>query len=105
MVLHNLDPTNGLCNGTQGVVINMSQHVIEIQITSGNFKGNTAFILHIILDSTDGDFPFKLRCCQFPLQLAFAMTINKSQGQSLTYTRLDLCIPVFSHSQLYIALS
>jgi len=105
MVLRNLDPANGLCNGTRGVVINMSQHVIEIRITSGDFRGNTAFIPRIILDSTEGDFPFKLRRCQFPLRLAFAMTINKSQGQSLTYTGLDLRIPVFSHGQLYVALS
>ena len=33
------------------------------------------------------------------------MTINKSQGQSLMYTGLDLSTPVFSHGQLYVALS
>ncbi|EJT96831.1 hypothetical protein DACRYDRAFT_59976, partial [Dacryopinax primogenitus] len=36
---------------------------------------------------------------------AFAMTINKAQGQSVTNVGLDLCIPVFSHGQLYVALS
>ena len=85
--------------------INMSHCVIEIQITASDFKGDTAFIPRIVLDSSDGDFPFKLRRRQFPLQLAFAMTINKSQGQSLTYTGLDLHTPVFSHGQLYVALS
>ena len=30
MLLHNLDPANGLCNGTQGVFINISQCMIEI---------------------------------------------------------------------------
>ena len=105
MLLHNLDSANGLCNGTRSVVVNMSQHVIEIQITAGDFKGNTAFVPRVVLNSSDTDFPFKLRCCQFPLRLAFAMTINKSQGQSLTYTGLDLHTPVFSHGQLYVALS
>ena len=105
MLLRNLDPANGLCNGTRGVVINMSHRVIEIRITAGDFKGNTAFIPRIVLDSSDSDFPFKLRRRQFPLRLAFAMTINKSQGQSLTYTGLDLRTPVFSHGQLYVALS
>jgi ATP-dependent DNA helicase PIF1 len=57
------------------------------------------------LDSSESDFPFKLRRHQFPLHLAFAMTINKSQGQSLKYTGLDLHTPVFSHGQLYVALS
>jgi len=33
------------------------------------------------------------------------MTINKSQGQSVKYVGLDLCTHVFSHGQLYVALS
>jgi hypothetical protein len=33
------------------------------------------------------------------------MTINKSQGQSVTHVGLDLHTPVFSHGQLYVALS
>ncbi|KIJ17889.1 hypothetical protein PAXINDRAFT_72811, partial [Paxillus involutus ATCC 200175] len=38
-------------------------------------------------------------------RLAFCMTINKSQGQSVQYVGLDLRTPVFSHGQLYVALS
>ena len=33
------------------------------------------------------------------------MTINKSQGQGVKNVGLDLCTPVFSHRQLYVALS
>ena len=33
------------------------------------------------------------------------MTINMSQGQSVKYVGLDLHTPVFSHGQLYVALS
>ncbi|KAF9045955.1 hypothetical protein BDZ89DRAFT_942473 [Hymenopellis radicata] len=33
------------------------------------------------------------------------MTINKSQGQSVQHIGLDLRTPVFSHGQLYVALS
>jgi hypothetical protein len=33
------------------------------------------------------------------------MTINKAPGQSLKKVGLDLCIPCFSHGQLYVALS
>ena len=33
------------------------------------------------------------------------MTINKAQGQTIPYMGLDLCNPVFTHGQLYVALS
>ncbi|GAN02958.1 ATP-dependent DNA helicase PIF1 [Mucor ambiguus] len=44
---------------------------------------------------------------QFPLKVSFAMTINKSQGQSLTKkVNLDLSrSSVFMHGQLYVAMS
>eukprot|EP01083_Nonionella_stella_P158388 515518_1 len=42
---------------------------------------------------------------QYPIQLAFAMTCNKAQGQTLKQLGLYLPIPVFTHGQLYVALS
>ncbi|KAI8528138.1 hypothetical protein RHMOL_Rhmol12G0127900 [Rhododendron molle] len=42
---------------------------------------------------------------QFPVRLAYAMTINKAQGQSVKFVGVDLRTPVFSHGQLYVALS
>jgi ATP-dependent exoDNAse (exonuclease V) alpha subunit len=47
----------------------------------------------------------KLTQRQFPVQVAFAMSINKVQGQTLQYVGIDLHKPVFAHGQLYIALS
>ena len=41
---------------------------------------------------------------QFPIIISFAMTINKSQGQSLTNVGIQLPNPEFSHGQLYVAL-
>ncbi len=50
-------------------------------------------------------WPFTLQRHQFPLQLAFAMTINKVQGQIMKTVGIYLPEPVFTHGQLYVALS
>ena len=52
-----------------------------------------------------GEFNFVLWRRQFPVALAFAMTVNKAQGQSVQFVGLDLRVPCFSHGQLYVALS
>lgn len=49
--------------------------------------------------------PFRIERFQFPLTLAYAITINKSQGQTLDFVGIDLSTPCFSHGQLYVALS
>ena len=49
--------------------------------------------------------PIEFKRLQFPIRLAFAMTINKSQGQTLSVCGLDLSTQCFSHGQLYVACS
>ena len=54
---------------------------------------------------SDADLPFQLIRRQFPVRLAFAMTINKAQGQTIPHMGLYLPDHVFTHGQLYVALS
>lgn len=49
--------------------------------------------------------PFTVRRTQFPIILAFAITINKSQGQTFDKVGVLLPKPVFNHGQLYVATS
>lgn len=57
------------------------------------------------LREADFELPFRIERFQFPLTLAYAITINKSQGQTLDFVGIDLRSACFSHGQLYVALS
>jgi hypothetical protein len=107
MLLRNLDASKGLCNGTRLRVLSIRGRVLKCRIMSGDerFSGKIVFIPRITLSPTAEDLPMRLRRRQFPIRLAFAMTVNKSQGQSLKHVGLDLRSPVFSHGQLYVGLS
>jgi hypothetical protein len=63
------------------------------------------FIPRISLQPSEESLPISLIRRQFPVRLAFVMTINKSQGQSIIHVGIDVRTPVFSHGQLYVALS
>ena len=107
ILLRNLCPSQGLCNGTRMVVVQMSRRVLEVKLIGGEHHGETAFIPRVTLIPTEGQtgFAFVLKRHQFPVNLAFALTINKAQGQSVKAVGIDLRVPVFSHGQLYVALS
>lgn len=105
MLLRNLDPDNGLCNGSRLIVTHLGRNIIRGTLTSGTHAGTTVMIPRITLIPSDTRFPFTLRRRQFPIKLAFVMTINKSQGQTFERLGLYLPRPVFGHGQLYVAFS
>jgi len=105
ILLRNLNPVSGLCNGTRLVCRAFAQHVIDAEITSGSHIGQRVFIPRITLTPSDSGLPFDLHRRQFPIKPCFAMTINKSQSQTMEYVGLFLPQHVFTHGQLYVALS
>ena len=105
ILLRSLDPTQGLCNGTRLTVRSVCKRLIDAEIATGSHVGNRVFIPRIpLLTPTDSGFPFVLKRRQFPVRPAFCITINKGQGQSF-----GILLPspeaIFSHGQLYVALS
>src|SRR5205809_3939283 len=107
ILLRNLSPSTGLCNGTRLRVARISQRVVECEILGGKYAGNMVMIPRIPLSpSSTEDLPFDFRRTQFPLRLAFAMTINKAQGQTLKHVGLVLqsrYSPMDSYTSQYLA--
>ena len=102
ILLRNLNPPK-LCNGTRLKVINLKTYLIECIILTGTSTGETVFIPRIPMIPTE--LPFQFKRLQFPVKLAFGITINKAQGQTVNIAGIDLTTQCFSHGQLYATLS
>ncbi|XP_076069758.1 uncharacterized protein LOC143041634 [Oratosquilla oratoria] len=99
MVIRNIRPPK-LCNGTRIMVTNLQKNIIVGKILSGVYREQVL----LPLESTNTPVHFKRK--QFPVKLSYAMTINKSQGQ--TFQRCGLLLDTaqcFAHGQLYMACS
>ncbi|CAN1820802.1 ATP-dependent DNA helicase pif1 [Linum perenne] len=82
MLLRNINPAAGMYNGTRVLLTHLGDYVLRGLIVGRNMEGR-----------------------QFPIRICYAMTINKSQDQTLDQVGLYLPKPVFSHGQLYVTVS
>ena len=106
ILLRNLDPTKGLCNGIRLICRNLSRNAIHAQIVVGDYARKDVFIHRISLEPpTDEQYPILYKITEYPIRLCFAMTINKAQEQTLDFVGIYLREPVFSQGQLYVALA
>jgi ATP-dependent DNA helicase PIF1 len=118
MLTFNLCVEDGLCNGSQGIIVDILE---EISITDNTWlftdKNSVPKISVPVVQFTNGivrrihpqfwqndDYP---RICvgQFPLILAWALTIHKIQGASLDRAEIDAGSSIFEYGQTYVGLS
>ncbi|XP_072060218.1 uncharacterized protein [Arachis hypogaea] len=75
MLLHNIDQSNGLCNGTRLQVRRLGNHVIECITLTGDKVGQVVLIPRMIMIPNNQALPFRFQRRQFPIIVSFAMTI------------------------------
>ena len=105
IVLRNLDREQGICNGCRCLVVKISTRLLDVRLLTGRSAGKRYLLPRIPFRSGSAEFPFILRRRQFPVRLAWAMSIHKAQGQTLTQCGVLLPEPVFTHGQLYVCAS
>ena len=105
--MQNLNQKRGHCNGTRYIVTQVSSRIIyETKLVcNANDPNATIMIPKILIHTKQDDFPFNLKRTQWPVRIAYVMSMNKSQGH--TFTKCGLLLPnsFFTHGQLYVGLS
>ena len=101
----NLDIENGICNGSIGKVVDFIKdsktqtNLVPVVLFSNGHK-----VAMSVKYWQSEDYP-TIAVGQYPLCLAWAMTIHKIQGATLSMAEIDIGRGIFECGQTYVALS
>jgi ATP-dependent DNA helicase PIF1 len=104
LITRNLSKRYGLANNTRVRLLRISNHSVRVQTLTNPPKSamlpRICFKFRLPIQES-----YEMIRIQFPLRLAYAMTYNKCQGQTMRKVLLDISNPPFAHGHLYVALS
>lgn len=115
VMLLNNDPNGHWVNGSIGKIVSVAEDlaatdIVQVELEDGRLIDVGPFTWEMFrfyfnqetqqLESESiGSF------MQYPLKLAWAVTIHKSQGKTFSHVILDIGAGAFAHGQTYVALS
>ncbi len=86
ILLQNLNVRRGLCNDTRLTLTGIWRRALQVRLPNGSYE----LLPQINFTVEEQGLPWVLQRRQFPVKLAFALSINKSQGQSLDEVGVDI---------------
>ena len=101
LLVVNLSPECGLVNGSRGVITSVDKYG-PVVLFESSISGPINMEPHTWTQKEPWG---SVELTQFPLRLAWAVTIHKSQGMSLDKAEIDLSDGIFADGQAYVALS
>ena len=107
MCIKNVDNSRGIINGTMLELLFIGARYLQVRVMSGPQKGSvdllTSYVFTVTSDASG--LPFTVVRRQYPIILAYCLSVHKAQGQSLDMVGIVFESDPFAHGQLYVALS
>lgn len=98
MCVRNIDLDHQICNGSQGIVVDIINDRPIVLFSNGYKMTMDHYYFHSETHPT-------IAIGQYPLTFAWAVTIHKIQGCSLSHAQIDIGAGIFEFGQTYVALS
>jgi hypothetical protein len=103
LIMRNIHPPN-VCNGILAELVSFTRMICTMRLLSGPGLGN---IVHLprcsfLVTSEMTGLPFNFQRRQFPMTLAYCVTVHKSQGQTLRKIGIVVDTDPFAHGMVYV---